>query len=164
MPAARSAAAFVHLPCDMGKKCHEFCPRGSPTLARRATSREDYQVVAREACLLLPKGLAHQPFNAVTIHCSTRNLSADDDADARPGQCVGSHEHTEVAAYYRRSARGNAAARGEFRHPTVRAPWRGGPGSHRGHRACASVLGNHACAYGAFSMVDTSASYSIIRR
>jgi hypothetical protein len=105
MPAARSAAAFVHLPCDMGKKCYEFCPRGSPTLARRATSREDYQVVAREACLLLPKGLAHQPFNAVTIHCSTRNLSADDDADARPGQCVGSHEHTEVAAYYRRSAR-----------------------------------------------------------
>lgn len=105
MLAARSAAAFVHLPCDMGKKCREFRPRGIPTLVRRTTPCEHYQVLAREVCLLLAKGLAHQPFNAVTIHCSRRNLSADDNADARPGQCVGLHEHTEMAAYYRRSAR-----------------------------------------------------------
>ena len=91
--------------CELGEKCREFYPRGAPALARRTTASQDHEVIARKTRLFLAKCLAYHPLDAVTVNRPRRSLPADDDADARPGQGVPLHEHTEVAANCRRPAR-----------------------------------------------------------
>jgi hypothetical protein len=89
----------------MGENRRQFFPHGGPGLARGTTASQDHEVIAHKALLLLAKSLAHEPFDAIAIDCPRRGFSANDDADAGPGQGIRPHENTEMTAARRRPAR-----------------------------------------------------------